>query len=169
MKYATLSLLVLILAACAGTQDPPDEMVPPPPVRQGELTRLFDRMGSDNEAVGVPASKKLADGDDRDRRFVVSLWGTRKKSAVGAQRYGDALSAKGLHEEAFEWYERGFMHIEAGDPLGPWLRYQMASEYYALGRKDDCINLLANRMGTEPLPKELKGKYDELIEKASRS
>ncbi|MCA8915715.1 MAG: hypothetical protein KDB90_09910 [Planctomycetes bacterium] len=169
MKYATLSLLVLIFAACAGTQEPPDEMVPPPPIRQGELTRLYDRMGSDNDAVGVPASKKLAEGDDRDRRYVASLWGTRTKSAVGARRYGTALSGKGLHEEAFDWFERAFMFIEAGDPLSPWLRYEMANEYYALGRNDDCINLLANRMGTTPLPKELKGKYDDLIAKASRS
>jgi hypothetical protein len=43
----------------------------------------------------------------------------------------------------------------------------MAQEYVALGRNQDAINLLANRMGTQPLPPELKVKYDELIRRAS--
>ena len=49
----------------------------------------------------------------------------------------------------------------------PWLRYEMANEYYRLGRNDDAVNLLANRMSTSPLPTELKPKYDALIQKAS--
>lgn len=168
MKYLVLCLLTLLLVACAGTEELPDEMVPPTATRQGELTRLYDRMGSEVESIGVSAAERAADGDDRDHRFLASLWGTREKSAVGARRYGTALSKKGLHQEAFDWFERAFMHIEADDPLGAWLRYEMAWEYYRLGRKDDCVNLLANRMGTLPLPRELKDKYDDLIAKASR-
>ena len=168
MKYATLSLLLLLIVGCAGTQEPAEKLVPPDGVRQGTLTRLYDRMGVESDSVGVAAAEKITEGDDRDRRFVASLWGTRAKSAVGARRYGAALSKAGKHQEAFDWFERAFMFIESDDPLSPWLRYEMASEYHQLGRNEDCINLLANRMGTAPIPRELKNKYDELISKASR-
>jgi tetratricopeptide (TPR) repeat protein len=168
MRYLSLFVIFLMLAACAGTQEPEDDMVPPNASRQGELTRLYDRMGSDTETVGVTAAETAASGDERDHRFLASLWGTRKKSALGARRLGTALSKAGQHEEAFDWFERGYMHVNSTDELAPWLRYEMAAEYYALGRNEDCINLLANRMGTKPLPRELKSKYDELIAKASR-
>jgi hypothetical protein len=169
MRYLSLFAIVLMLAACAGTQEPEDHLVPPDASRQGELTRLYDRMGSDTESIGVGAAKSAASGDERDQRFLASLWGTRKKSALGARRLGTALSGLGHHQLAFEWFERAYMHVDSTHELAPWLRYEMALEYYALGRNDDCINLLANRMGTRPLPRELKGKYEELIAKASRS
>jgi hypothetical protein len=137
MRYLPL-LLLFLLAACTGTQEPDDSMVPPDASRQAELTRLYDRMGHETESTGVSAAETAAKGDERDQRFLASLWGTRKKSAVGARRLGTAL------------------------------RYDMASEYHALGRNEDCINLLANRMGTLPLPRELKSKYDDLISAASK-
>lgn len=160
-------LLLVVLAGCAGSPNPHEGMTPPKANRQGELTRLYDQMGSENEKLGVDAAKTAAEGDDRDRRFMASLWGTRKQSAVGARRYGQALSAKGLHEDAFDWFQRAFLYLEADHELLPWLRYEMAYEYYLLGRDEDAVNLLANRMSTTPLPRELRAKYDELIRKAS--
>lgn len=168
LRYLSL-LAVLLMASCASIEEPADHMVPPNPKRQGELTRLFDRMGSATESIGASAAKEAASGDDRDHRFMASLWGTRPKSAVGARRYGTALSAAGKHDEAFDWFERAFMHLPAGDETLPWLRYEMANEYYLLGRNEDAVNLLANRMSTQPLPAELKPKYDALIRKASAS
>jgi len=160
-------LMLLLLASCASVEEPSDDMVPPDAPRQAELTRLFDRMGATNESTGVAAAKEAASGDDRDHRFMASLWGTRRKSAVGARRYGHALSDAGKHAEAFDWFERAFLFLPAGDKMLPWLRYEMANEYYMLGRNDDAVNLLANRMSTSPLPTELKPKYDALIQKAS--
>ena len=160
-------LVAFALAGCAGSGEPHKDMLPPGAQRQGELTRLYDRMGSDKDSIGNDAAKTAAEGDDRDRRFMASLWGTRKQSAVGARRYGHALSNKGHHEDAFDWFQRAFLYLEADHELLPWLRYEMAYEYYLLGRKEDAINLLANRMSTTPLPQELRGKYDDLIRKAS--
>lgn len=164
-----LLLLVLFLAACSGTQEPPDEMLPPPPTRQSELTRLYDRLGHEQAGIGEGAAKTAADGDDRDRRFMASLWGTRTRSALGARRFATALAAKALHQDALDWFERGFHAVEGDDELLAWLRYEMAVEYVALGRNQDAINLLGNRLGTTPLPTELKRKYDELIQRASVS
>lgn len=162
------ALICLLLGACASVEEPADDMVPPAATRQAELTRLYDRMGAEEESIGVAAAGKAAAGDERDHRFMASLWGTRPKSAVGARRYGTALSKAGLHQDAFNWFERAFMHVDSNDELAPWLRYEMALEYHQLGRNEDCVNLLANRMGTRPLPRELQAKYDALIEKASR-
>lgn len=168
MWAALLVVAVMLLGACASIEEPADDMVPPAANRQAELTRFYDRMGAENESIGVAAAEKAAAGDERDHRFMASLWGTRTKSAVGARRYGAALSKAGLHQEAFNWFERAFMHVDSTDELAPWLRYEMALEYHQLGRNEDCVNLLANRMGTQPLPRELQAKYDALIEKASR-
>jgi tetratricopeptide (TPR) repeat protein len=170
MKHISLLLLAfsLVLAACTGTQEPEDHMIPPDAGRQAELTRLYDRMGSETESIGVSAAQSAAAGDERDHRYMASLWGTRKKSAIGARRLGAALSKAGHHQQAFDWFERAYMHVDSTDELAPWLRYEMASEYHALGRNEDCINLLANRMGTQPLSRDLKSKYDDLIAKASR-
>lgn len=168
MRHAALFVaLCLLLAACAGTSEPDDRMVPPGSDRQAELTRLYDRLGSDNEGVGNSAAETAAAGDERDHRFLASLWGTRKKSIVGARRLGAALSKAGRHQPALDWFQRAFMEVAAGDELAHWLRYEMANEYFHLGRKDDCINLLANRMGTHPIPRELKSRYDDLIRRAS--
>ncbi len=160
-------LLLLVLPACAGTEAPPDEMLPPPPSRQAELVRIYDTMCGEAEAAASAAAKQAAAGDDKDHRFLASLWGSRPRSAPGARRLGTALSAAGHHEKAYDWFERAFLFVDAADPLLPWLRYEMAQEYVALGRNQDAINLLANRMGTAPLPPELKQKYDELIRRAS--
>lgn len=162
-------LALLLLASCASVEEPADNMVPPNAKRQGELTRLFDRMGAESESVGVAAASEAASGDDRDLRFMASLWGTRPKSAVSAKRFGEALSKNGEHEFAFDWFERAFMHLPADDEMLPYLRYDMANEYYMLGRYDDAVNLLANRLSTTPLPKALKPKYDALMKKASAS
>lgn len=168
MWAALLVITVMLLGACASVEEPADDMVPPEASRQAELTRLYDRMGVEDEAIGTAAAEKAAAGDERDHRFMASLWGTRTKSAVGARRYGAALSKAGLHQDAFDWFERAFIHVDSTDELAPWLRYEMALEYHRLGRNEDCVNLLANRMGTLPLPIELQAKYDALIEKASR-
>lgn len=169
LRHLSLTALIcLLLAACASVEEPADDMVPPDARRQAELTRLYDRMGVEDESIGTSAADKAAAGDERDHRFMASLWGTRTKSAVGARRYGAALSKAGLHQDAYDWFERAFMQVDSSDELAPWLRYEMAYEYHQLGRDEDCINLLANRMGTQPLPRELQGKYDALIQKASR-
>ncbi|MBZ0135345.1 MAG: hypothetical protein K8I27_03090 [Planctomycetes bacterium] len=162
-----LLLGILMLGGCAGTSGPRDELLPPGATRQGELTRLYDQMGSESDSVGVSAAQRAAEGDDRDRRFMASLWGTRRQSAMGARRYGQALSDKGHHQSAFDWFQRAFLHLEADHELLPWLRYEMAYEYYLLGRNEDAVNLLVNRMSTTPLPRKLRWKYDELIRKAS--
>lgn len=168
LKYGWLFVFALMLGACAGTDELPDELTPPSASRQSELTRIYDRMGSESESTGEEAAQSAAAGDDRDRRFMNSLWGTREKSALGARRYAAALSAKGFHEDAIDWYERAYMALDTGDEMLPYLRYDMAFEYLKLGRNDDAINLLANRMSTEPLPAELAKKYDNLIQRASR-
>jgi hypothetical protein len=160
-------LLLLVLPACAGTNAPPDEMLPPPPSRQSELVRIYDTMCGDDESAANAAARQAAAGDDKDHRFLASLWGSRPRSAPGARRLGAALSAGNHHQKAYDWFERAFLFVGTEDPLLPWLRYEMAQEYVALGRNQDAINLLANRMGTQPLPPELKVKYDELIRRAS--
>lgn len=160
-------LAALLLVACTGTQEPPDEMLPPSPSRQTELTLLYDQLGHENARVADAAARQASNGDDRDRRFMASLWGTRTKSAQGARRYGHALAGKGMHQDAYDWFERAFYEATDDETLA-WLRYEMAQQLVALGRKDDAINLLANRMGTTPLPAELRVKYDELIQQAAR-
>lgn len=157
----------LLLVACTSTQEPSPDMLPPTPARQTELTQLYDQLGHENARISDGAARIAANGDDRDRRFMASLWGTRTRSAPGARRYAHALAAKGLHQEAYDWFERAFYHAE-DDELLAWLRYEMAQQLVALGRNDDAINLLGNRMGTTPLPAELKVKYSELIDRAAR-
>lgn len=142
-------------------------MLPPAPARQTDLVLLFDRMGHDDETTGVSAAREAASGDSTDRRFMASLWATRTRSAVGARRFADALSRSGLHEEALAWYERAYFHLEDNDPMLLWLRYEMARECVELGRNEDALNLLANRMGTATLPPELAEHYDALIRQAA--
>lgn len=163
-----LVCLALLAAACAGTDELRDELIPPDAQRQDELTRLFDRLGADNAGVGESAAAEAAQGDERDLRFLGSLWGTRGKSAVGARRLGAALSSLGRHQHAFDWYERAYMELEPDDELLPYLRYDMAYEYVQLGRNEEAVNLLANRMSTLPLPNDLAAKYEALIRRASR-
>lgn len=168
-NHMWLALFALLaLGACAGTTELSDDLTPPDSRRQSQLTSLYDKLASEHEPTAVAAAEEAAEGDERDRRFMNSLWGTRTKSALGARRYASALSAKGYHEDAFKWYERAFMQLDAGDEMLPWLRYDMAFEYVQLGRHDDAINLLANRMSTTPLPPALEKKYDALIQRASR-
>lgn len=157
----------LLLLACTSTHEPPDEMLPPSPARQTELTQLYDQLGHENARIADAAARQAAGGDDRDRRFMASLWGTRTKSAQGARRYAHALAGKGMHQDAYDWFERAFYEA-ADEEMLAWLRYEMAQQLVSLGRNEDAINLLANRMGTTPLPAELKVKYDELINQAAR-
>ncbi|MBX3474452.1 MAG: hypothetical protein KF754_08725 [Planctomycetes bacterium] len=168
MRHFALATLCLLLAACVSTQDPPDDQVPPPPMRQAELTRLYDQLGSTSPAVAESAARQAAACDDRERRFIDSLWGTRPKSGTGARTLGHALSAAKLHAEALTWLERAYGVTDVNHQALPWIRFEIAREYLALGKRDDAINLLANRLGTTPLPADLQKKYDALIDEASR-
>jgi len=168
MRYFAFASLCLLMAACVSTQAPPDELLPPPPARQAEITNLYDSMGGTNEARALDSAKRCAAGDDRDRRFADSLWGTRRKSALGARRYGNALAAAKHHDNALDWLERAYGATPAGDESLPWIRYEIAQQYVALGKPDEAVNLLANRLGATPLPADLQLKYDALINQASR-
>ncbi|MCC6464976.1 MAG: hypothetical protein IT463_06500 [Planctomycetes bacterium] len=161
-------LAALLLAGCISTQEPPPEMLPPAEARQAQLTRLFDQLGSADEASAKTAAREAAGGDDRDQRFLVSLWGTRGRSPDGARRLGQALASGNRHDEALGWLERAYLALEAGDSLLPWLRYEMAREYLALGQKEHAVNLLATRLGVEPLPADLEARYDALLAEAGR-
>lgn len=167
MRYFAFTALCLLLAACVSTTEPADELLPPPPARQAELTGLYDRM-SGPEAAALEAARKCATGDDRDRRFTDSLWGTRPKSALGARRLGNALAQVKLHEEALTWLERAYGATEADDATLAWIRYEMAVQYMQLGKRQDAINLLANRLGATPLPADLQQKVDALLNEAAR-
>lgn len=167
MRYFALTTLCLLLVACVSTQDSPDELMPPNPARQTELTRLYDQFGGPEKAAS-DATRRAVAGDDRDRRFTDSLWGTRPKSALGARRYGNALAAGKHHAEALEWLQRAYAETPLGDESLAWIRYEMAQQYMALGKREDAVNLLANRLGATPLPAELQKKYDALIDEAAR-
>ena len=140
----------------------------PVPNRQQELTLLYDRFAHRDAEIGEAAADKAAASTKRDRRFLASLWGTRSSSAIGGRRYGGALSAARLHDEAYAWYRRAYLSLESSDELRPWLRYDMAYEFVAQNRPKEAINLLANRLGLQPLPAELKPKYNALIDRAGR-
>lgn len=157
-----------LLAACTSTQEPPPDMLPPAPARQTDLILLYDRLGHADENTGVSAAREAASGDSTERRFMASLWATRTRSAIGARRFADALARLKQHEEALSWYERAYFQLENEDPLLHWLRYEMAVQCLQLGRNEDALNLLANRMGTATLPPELAERYDALIRSASR-
>jgi len=168
LNFLPVLCVSLLLVACASSGGPNPEMLPPPPDRQSELTRLYDIMGADDEQAANRAAREAAAGDDRDRRFMANLWGTRTRSVAGARRFGHALSATGYDEEALAWFERGLLHAELDDPLAHWLRYDMARAYLTLGRRDDAVNVLMNRKGTSPLPPELREQYDALLDEAAR-
>lgn len=168
MRAMFLLAMGLLLAACVSTTEPPVEMVPPPPDRQAELTRLYDRLSLSDASIAETAAKTCAQGDDRDRRFLSSLWGTRPKNATAAHRFGKALAAAAHHEDALQWLERAYAETPPGDASLGWLRLEMAEQYMALGRRDEAINLLGNRLGATPLPADLQKKYDELLDRASR-
>ncbi len=166
-RFLLLGLFALC-AACSSTQPPPDDLLPPQADRQAELTRLFDRFAGP-ELPARAAAAEAAKANDRDRRFLASLWGTRSSAPLCARRYADALSSAAKHTEAFDWYQRAFMQTAARDASRHELRYEMAEEYYALGRHQDCIALLANRLSLEPLPAALRVKYDALQEAAAKA
>ncbi|MBK9974680.1 MAG: hypothetical protein IPP14_07890 [Planctomycetes bacterium] len=169
MRAMFLLAIGLLLAACVSTTETPAELLPPAPDRQSELTRLYDRLALLDASIADAAATTCAQGDDRDRRFLSSLWGTRPKNASAARRFGKALSATSHHEESLQWLERAYAETPASDDNLGWLRLEMAEQYLALGKRDEAINLLGNRLGATPLPAELQKKYDELIERASRS
>lgn len=168
MRQSCIALLGLLFAACVSTYDPPPEMLPPPSNRQAELTTLYDQLGHRDESIGTTAARECASGTDRDRRFLSSLWGGRAKVPLGARRLGSALSAKNLHAEALEWFERAYFATEDDHATLAAIRYEMAVEYLALGRREDAINLLANRLDAMPLSADMQKKYDDLIDRASR-
>lgn len=168
MRYFAFATLCLLLASCVSTQDPPDELIPPPPMRQAELTRLYDQFSAAHAATADAAVRQCAAGEDRERRFIDSLWGTRPKNAAGARRYGNALAQARLHDEALTWLDRAYGATPVSDESLAWIRYEMAQQYLALGKRDQAVQLLANRLGTTPLPADLQQKYDALIEQASR-
>lgn len=160
--------LVFLLVACAGTDTIRDDLNPPSAQRQGELTRLFDQLSSEDARVGERAATEAAQLEERDLHFMGSLWGTRGKPPDGARRLGAALSDEGRHQDAFDWFERAFMELDRNDERLPYLRYEMAFEYVQLGRNAEAVDLLANRLSTLPLPEDLEPKYEALIEQASR-
>lgn len=165
----SLSLTLLLLAgACASTTEPPPEMLPPASTRQSELARLYDVMGAENENSGKAAATEAAKGDERDLRFMSNLWGSRKRSSLGARRFGDALVAVNQHQHAYDWYERAYLELDNADPMLDWVRYDMARTLVALRRGKEAITLLGNRYGTTPLPPELAVKCNNLIREAEK-
>lgn len=161
--WLLLLLAALLTAACAGTRDLPPGETPASADRQARLTRLFDRLALDESAARA-AAREAASGDERDMRFLSSLWGTRSSRPVVAQRLADALDEAARHEDALVWYQRAFIALDADDARRPYLRYDLARQYVALGRRTEAVNLLVNRMSLEPLPDDLKPKYDALID-----
>lgn len=168
LKIACSLLLLLALAGCSSTPAPDDSLIPPSPDRQSQLTTLFDRF-SGEDSVGRKAAAEAARLDVRERRYFGSLWGTRSSEPMTGWRLGDALSDAKLFEEAFEWYQRAFLVVPAADPRRSYLRYEMARCCLALGKPQDAINLLANRVDPAPLPEELRAKYEALLDAASKA
>ena len=172
MKLSSLCLMLCLslglLAACASTSEPPPEMLPPASSRQAQLSALYDRLGADNESTGKAAATEAAKGDERDLRFMASLWGSRTRSALGARRFGDALSARANHQHAYDWYERAYLELANDDPALDWARYEMARELVNMKRGKEAITLLSNRYGTIPLPKDLAEKCNNLIREAEK-
>lgn len=183
MKLSSLCLMLCLslglLAACASTSEPTPELLPPASSRQAQLSSLYDRLGADNESTGKAAATEAAKGTDRDLRFMASLWGSRQRSALGARRFGDALSerasqfrdgtsAVAYHQYAYDWYERAYLELSNDDPALDWARYEMARELVSMKRGKEAITLLGNRYGTIPLPKDLAEKCNNLIREAEK-
>lgn len=168
LGWTSLILLALLCAACASSQGPADNLLPPASDKQGRLTALFDQFAGE-ESSARKAASEAAGGDDRDRRFVSSLWGTRSSSPIGAWRYADALSTARHNDEAFQWYQRAFLELPSGDAQRHYLRYEMAQECMALGKPVDAIAILANRLNLDPLPEDLRIKYDALLDAAAKA
>lgn len=168
MKLYALLLPMLLLAACASAPPLDEDTLPPSSSRQSQLTALFDRVGGEETGARQSAAQ-AAKLDDRDMRFLSSLWGTRSSAPVLAWRLADAFSAASAHQRAFTWYQRAFSAMPAHDSQRAWLRYEMAEECLALGRPQDAINLLANRLDPAPLPDDLRAKYEALLEAAAKA
>lgn len=171
-KLASLCfvLVVTLIASCSSTDDgPSNDLLPPTLDRQTELTHMYDRLGSANDVVAKASAREAASGNDRDHRFLESLWGTRELSPAGARHFGQALAKADKHQRAFDWFQRAYLALDAGDALEAWLRYEMAEQLVELGRSDDAIDLLTNRVSLDPLPVDLEGPYRELLTRASRA
>ncbi|MHC4840928.1 MAG: hypothetical protein ACYTDT_08245 [Planctomycetota bacterium] len=166
MRAVATFLLLITLTACTSTYMPPEDAIPPSTDRQEHLTFLFDQFSDEDENVAARASKEAAESSDKDRRFLESLWGTRTSTALGAERFGHALSTANHHEDARDWFRRAFMHVEQDDPALPYLRYYMAREMVTLGQRDQAVDLLGNRLGLTPLPVDLEPKYAALLKEA---
>lgn len=167
LTAAFFFLMALMLTACATTVEIPPEQRPVSVERQAQLTRLFDRFGIE-EAQAKAAAKEAAAGDGRDLRFLSSLWGSRSSNPAVAARFADALSEARKHEDALVWYQRAFLALAEDDPQRSYVRYDLARQYLAIGKRREAMNLLGNRLALEPLPDELRAKYDALIAEASR-
>lgn len=166
MRVVAITLLMITLSACTSTYTPPENAIPPSTERQEELTVLFDRFSANDDTTANHAAKEAAKSSDKERRFLVSLWGTRKSTALGAERFGHALSDTKHHQDAADWFRRAFIHVERDDPALPYLRYFIARELIVLGKNEKAIDLLSNRLSLVPLPSELEPKYKELLESA---
>lgn len=165
---ALLMPFLFILAACSAAPAIDEGAQAPSAERQAQLTGLFDRLSGD-EAGAKKAAAQAARLEVLDRRFLTSLWGTRSSAPQAAMRLGEALAEAGAHEEAFAWYLRTFRALPAHDVLRPYVRYEMARTCLAMGKPDDAINLLANRLDPAPLPDALQAKYDALLEAAAKA
>ncbi len=136
MRAVATLMLLLALTACTSTYTPPADAIPPSANRQEELTVMFDRFSAEEAKVAMYAADEAAKSNDKDRHFLASLWGTRISSALGAERFGHALSLNKQHKDARDWFRRAFMHVEQGNASLPYLRYYIAYEMVALGEND---------------------------------
>lgn len=168
MKITCSLMLLLALAACSSAPPLDDGLIPPPAERQAQLTALFDRFAGE-ETGARKAATEAAKLDARERRYLASLWGTRSSEPMGGWRFGDALFEAKQYEESFAWFQRTFLVVSAGDERRAYLRYEMARCCLALGKPQDAINLLANRLDPAPLPEELRAKYDALLDAAAKA
>lgn len=168
MKLYALLLPLFMIAACTSTPAPDENTLPPAPERQSTLTALFDRIGGE-ESAGRKAAGEAARLSASDHRFFASLWGTRSSEPALAWRLGDAFSDARKHDESFSWYQRAFRVVPAHDTRRAYLRYEMAEECLALGKAQDAVNLLANRLDPAPLPEDLRAKYDALLDAAAKA
>jgi hypothetical protein len=119
-----------------------------------------------NDARSAAAAQRGAQGDESSRRFLNSLWGTRTGTPEGAESFAREF-AKARHDaDSVAWYQRAYEAYPAGHARRPHVRLELARVYLDQGKNDLALDLLANRLGVEPLPSELAREYDAVIRRA---